>query len=234
MWKCFSFFFSPLENIPSLHPVKNGWRLQVGDQAYTPTSKLCLEEAICYPGGIYHNIPPPCKLFIWRSGGTKSICWVIGRTWTVHLPSAVPLWQCITHACVYVCVCGLGFRGLFPMVRVSVCCWVIHYADESPHKSRSARLGVCSHASIIPSSFVRFGFTSTSEGRLKCAQISFFFFFKHLTVPFKGLQVCLLVFIERAALRKQHLSSISVWSQFLFTSLSFTPSLRSMMNKNIA
>lgn len=98
-------FFFPLENIPSLHPVTNGWRLQVGDQAHTPTSKLCLEEAICYPGGIYHNIPPPCKLFIWRSSGTKSICWVIGRTRTVHLFSAVPLCQRIMRVCVCVCAC---------------------------------------------------------------------------------------------------------------------------------
>lgn len=98
----FSLFFFPLENILSLRPVTNGWRLQVGDQAHTPTSKLCLEEAICYPRGIYHNIPPPCKPFIWRSSGTKSICWVIGPTQTVYFPPAVPLRQRITRVCVCV------------------------------------------------------------------------------------------------------------------------------------
>ncbi len=39
-----------LGNLLSLHPVTNGWRLQVGDQAHihiTSTPKLCLEEAIC-------------------------------------------------------------------------------------------------------------------------------------------------------------------------------------------
>lgn len=58
-------------NLLSLHPVTNGWRLQVGDQAYTSTSKLCLEEAICNPQGICHNITSPSKLFIWRSRGNK-------------------------------------------------------------------------------------------------------------------------------------------------------------------
>lgn len=45
----------------SLHTVTNGWRLQVGDQAYRHTHR---EEVICYPQGIYHNIPSPSKLFI--------------------------------------------------------------------------------------------------------------------------------------------------------------------------
>lgn len=107
-----------LGKLLSLHPVTNGWRLQVGDQVYTSTSKLCQEEAICYPQGIYHNITSPSKLFIWRSSGNKKhllsyrlypdcpssngstcltvcgvcVCAHVYAFVCVHHPIAIPVW----------------------------------------------------------------------------------------------------------------------------------------------
>lgn len=113
-----------LENLLSLHPLTNGRRLQVGDQAYTSTSKLCLKEVICYPQGIDHNITAPSKLFIWKGRGNKKH--LLSYRLYLDCPSSSGS-TCLTECvCVCMCVCIQANVCVLGCVhhRMAICVWL--------------------------------------------------------------------------------------------------------------
>lgn len=151
----------PLEKkILHLHPVTNGLRLQVGDQAYTSTSKYCLGEAICYPQGIYHNIPSPSKLFIWRSGGNKKH--LLSYRLYLDCPSSggsTCLTVCCTcvHVCMCVCACGLEVVHVYALKCVhhpiAISVW-LPCSGDSWSRYPSGVFGKLKHASRAQGEFL--------------------------------------------------------------------------------
>lgn len=127
-----------LGNLLSLHPVTNGGRLQVGDQAYASTSKLCLEEAICYPRGIYHNITSPSKLFIWGSSGNKKH--LLSYRLYLDCPSSNGS-TCVTLC--DVCACVFAFRCVHYPIAVAVWLFLLGRVIISMSLGCSVEIEMC-------------------------------------------------------------------------------------------